>query len=108
MNRNAHGLPIIRQSIDGRRATNRAGDRLTVVYRAISELKSDPNNPRRHSQKQTRQIARSIEHFGFNAPVLVDANLKIIAGHGRVLACQELRSRRSCSITSVKPRPGRS
>ncbi|MEA2879480.1 MAG: hypothetical protein QOF14_4676 [Hyphomicrobiales bacterium] len=90
MNRNAHGLPIIRQSIDGRRATNRAGNRLTVVYRAISELKLDPHNPRFHSRKQVQQIARSIGVFGFNVPILVDANLNVIAGHGRAMACQEL------------------
>ena len=37
-----------------------------------------------------RQIARSIEAFGFNVPVLIDANNKVIAGHGRVMACQLL------------------
>jgi hypothetical protein len=37
-----------------------------------------------------RQLARSIEAFGFNVPVLIDANMNVIAGHGRVMACQEL------------------
>jgi hypothetical protein len=46
--------------------------------------------PRLHSPRQIRQIARSIEAFGFNVPVLVDANLKVIAGHGRILACQQI------------------
>jgi DNA modification methylase len=68
----------------------RRDDQLKVVYRAIRDLKPDPANPRRHSSKQVRQIARSIETFGFNVPVLVDAGLKVIAGHGRLLACQEL------------------
>lgn len=63
---------------------------LEVVYRRIEELKADPRNPRLHSSKQVRQIAESIRSFGFNSPVLVDAEGKIIAGHGRVLACQEL------------------
>src|SRR5690348_16534970 len=40
--------------------------------------------------KQIRQIADSIEAFGFNVPVLVDAELKVICGHGRLLACREL------------------
>jgi ParB-like chromosome segregation protein Spo0J len=43
-----------------------------------------------HSKKQIRQIANSIETFGFNVPVLVDADLNVIAGHGRLLACREL------------------
>jgi DNA modification methylase len=63
---------------------------LTVVYRRIEALKPDPANPRLHSKKQIRQIAHSIETFGLNVPVLVDAELKVIAGHGRLLACSEL------------------
>lgn len=65
-------------------------ERATVVYRLISELRPDPRNPRAHRPSQIRQIARSIEEFGFNVPVLVDANLKVIAGHGRLLACKQL------------------
>ncbi len=53
-------------------------------------MKLDLRNPRQHSPQQIRQIARSIEAFGFNVPVLVDANMKVIAGHGRVMACQQL------------------
>jgi len=44
-------------------------------------------NPREHSAGQIRQIARSIETFGFNVPILIDADRKVIAGHGRILAC---------------------
>jgi DNA modification methylase len=53
-------------------------------------LQLDPNNPRSHSRRQIRQIACSIETFGFNVPVLTDGNQKVIAGHGRVMACKEL------------------
>jgi len=61
-----------------------------VVWRKVAELKPESRNPRKHSQKQIRQIARSIEAFGFNVPVLIDRNLNVIAGHGRILACQVL------------------
>jgi DNA modification methylase len=64
--------------------------RVTVTYRAINDLKLDPANPRVHTRQQLRKIARSIETFGFNVPVLVDTNLKVIAGHGRILAMKEL------------------
>ncbi len=67
-----------------------APNRIQVSYLKISELTPDPNNPRRHSRSQVRRIARSIKAFGFNVPVLVNANGKIIAGHGRVLACIQL------------------
>src|SRR5437667_7104404 len=63
---------------------------LAIIYRRIDQLKPDPANPRLHSKKQIRQIANSIETFGFNVPVLVDAELKVICGHGRLLACREL------------------
>jgi DNA modification methylase len=69
---------------------DRGDRRIDVRYRPIAELKLDPANPRFHSRKQLRQIARSIEAFGFNVPVLVDARLKVIAGHGRILAAKEL------------------
>jgi DNA modification methylase len=63
---------------------------ISVIFRPIEALSPDPVNPRQHNKKQIHQIANSIETFGFNVPVLVDAQLKVIAGHGRLLACQEL------------------
>ena len=72
-----------------------AGDRerihaSRIAILPIESLKPDPGNPRQHSKKQLRQIARSIETFGFNVPVLIDAGMKIIAGHGRVEAARRL------------------
>ena len=64
--------------------------RMSVVYRRIEELKPDPANPRRHTKKQIRQIADSIRTFGFNVPILIDRDGKIVAGHGRWLACHLL------------------
>jgi DNA modification methylase len=51
---------------------------------AVSALRPNPNNARTHSRKQIRQIANSIERFGFCNPVLIDDDNQIIAGHGRV------------------------
>jgi DNA modification methylase len=63
---------------------------MSVAYRRIEELKPDPTNPRLHSKKQIRQIANSIAAFGFNVPILIDREGKVIAGHGRLLACRLL------------------
>jgi hypothetical protein len=60
------------------------------VYRAVDQLKLDPANARRHSKKQIRQIAESIKTFGFNVPILIDHDGKVVAGHGRLLACRLL------------------
>ena len=57
-----------------------------IVMRPVTELKPARRQARTHSQKQIRQIANSIETFGFVNPVLVEADGRVIAGHGRVLA----------------------
>ena len=69
---------------------DRCKQRLEVVYRTIDEIKPDPANARRHSRKQIRKLADSIETFGFNVPVLVDAELNAVAGHARLAACRLL------------------
>lgn len=63
---------------------------ISIVVRPLVDIILDPKNPRFHSKTQVKQIARSIEAFGFNVPILVDAKLNVIAGHGRVMACREL------------------
>jgi ParB-like chromosome segregation protein Spo0J len=63
---------------------------MNFEYTPVRELRPHPNNARTHSTKQIRQIARSIEQFGFCNPVLVDDTKQIIAGHGRVEAAKLL------------------
>jgi DNA modification methylase len=63
---------------------------LVIRYIPTASVKLNPGNPRTHSDKQVRQIARSIEAFGFSVPIAVDSNLTVIAGHGRVLAAKSL------------------
>jgi hypothetical protein len=73
-----------------RRGATSLAPRMSIVYRAIGQLKPDPANPRRHSKKQIRQIANSIKAFSFNVPILIDRDGNVIAGHGGLLACGEL------------------
>jgi DNA modification methylase len=47
-------------------------------------------NAKKHDESQVAKIAGSIREFGFNNPVLIDADNGIIAGHGRVMAAQKL------------------
>jgi ParB/RepB/Spo0J family partition protein len=60
------------------------------VLLSTSALTPHPRNPRKHSRKQIRAIASSIEAFGFNAPILIDKNNQILAGHGRYEAAKLL------------------
>src|SRR5580700_1628322 len=40
------------------------------------------------ARPRANQIARSIAAFGFNAPILIDRNKQIVAGHGRYEAAK--------------------
>jgi 16S rRNA G966 N2-methylase RsmD len=64
--------------------------RLVITYRPIGELRLDERNPRAHSKRQIRQLADSIEEFGFIGAVVIDGQGNIIAGNARVLACLQL------------------
>lgn len=59
-------------------------------HRPINDLKPFARNARTHSKAQIKQIANSIERFGFTNPVLVDDDGRILAGHGRVAAARLL------------------
>jgi ParB-like chromosome segregation protein Spo0J len=71
-------------------ATARELRDLRIEERPIASLTLRRRNPRTHSAKQIRQIAHSIETFGFTNPVLIDSSSTVIAGHGRVRAAKLL------------------
>ena len=61
-----------------------------VERRKVSELIPYARNARTHSDAQVRQIAASIEEWGWTNPILIDEKSTIIAGHGRVMAADKL------------------
>jgi DNA modification methylase len=61
---------------------------LAIEMIDLSALHPYSGNARRHSRSQIKQIAKSIETFGFTNPILVSDELEILAGHGRVAAAQ--------------------
>jgi ParB-like nuclease domain len=63
---------------------------LRIEQLSLHELKLDSRNPKLHSDPQTEQIARSIQTYGFNVPIAIDGDGKVLAGHGRLLAAQKL------------------
>jgi DNA modification methylase len=62
----------------------------TVEMKPPTALRPYDGNARTHSRKQVRQIADSIERFGFTNPVLISDSDEIVAGHGRVEAAKLL------------------
>ena len=73
-------------------SSNAPSSQRQLSYLAPSDLKPNPRNPRKHDRAQIEAIARSIEAFDFNAPILVNKNKQIIAGHGRYEAARLLGS----------------
>ena len=55
----------------------------------IDKLVPYSRNARTHSKEQILQIRASLREFGFVNPVIVDKDLNIIAGHGRIMAAKE-------------------
>jgi len=56
----------------------------------LDALRPYDRNARLHTEKQIKQIAKSIAAFGFNNPILIDSDQGIIAGHGRLEAAKFL------------------
>ena len=73
-----------------RHSTIAKNPELSLRYLPTDTIKPDPANPRSHKPSQISAIARSIETFGFNVPLLVDEELRIIAGHGRLAAAKKI------------------
>lgn len=56
----------------------------------LAEIQPYNRNPRIIPQAAVDAVARSIQAFGFRAPIVVDANGVILAGHTRYKAAQQL------------------
>jgi ParB-like chromosome segregation protein Spo0J len=61
-----------------------------VERRKVADLVPYARNSRQHSDAQVAQIAASIREWGWTTPALIDPDGGIIAGHGRVMAAQQL------------------
>jgi DNA modification methylase len=57
-----------------------------IEWVSVASLRPHPSNARTHSRAQIRQIAKSIEKFGWTVPILVDQNGRVVAGHARLEA----------------------
>ncbi len=61
-----------------------------IEMRPVDALIPHVRNAKQHSDAQVAQIAASIREFGWGAPILVDGQNNVIAGHGRLLAARKL------------------
>ncbi|MDX2145201.1 MAG: DNA methyltransferase [Rhodospirillaceae bacterium] len=63
---------------------------LSITYIPLNALSGQNRQLRRRSKKFIRQLADSIQKFGFLVPVVVNRDNKIVLGHGRVEAAKLL------------------
>lgn len=61
-----------------------------LVHLPPGHIYPHPQNPRKHTARQIKQVAESIRRFGFRFPVLVDTKNRLIAGHCRKHAAELL------------------
>nr|DAJ63769.1 MAG TPA: adenine specific DNA methyltransferase [Caudoviricetes sp.] len=63
----------------------------TTEMKLIETSKLIPyvNNARTHSPAQVMKLRSSLREFGFINPVIIDRDLNVIAGHGRIMAAKE-------------------
>ena len=54
-----------------------------IVMLATSSLKPNPSNARTHKESQLFQLEAVISKYGWLVPLVVDADLMILAGHAR-------------------------
>ena len=59
-----------------------------IRHVAIGDLTPYAENARTHPESQIKALAEGLQEFGFNNPMLVDADLGIIGGHGRLEAAK--------------------
>ena len=58
--------------------------------RNINDLKPYEHNPRKITKKEMQRLKASLEDSGYNAPILIDEDHTIIAGHQRWEVLKEL------------------
>ena len=57
---------------------------------AIEKLRLYERNAKKHPEEQVNLLCRSIQEYGFLNPCLIDKNMNVIAGHGRIEAAKKL------------------
>ena len=56
----------------------------------LAECKPLGRETRKHPPQQVRKLAASLSRFGFVLPILIDAERRVVAGWGLVLAARQL------------------
>lgn len=64
---------------------------MQITERKIEELIPYERNAKKHTERQIKNIAKSIDKFGFVQPLVVDCDGNIVIGHARYEAAKRLK-----------------
>lgn len=73
------------------RAVTHINDLGTITKLALTAIKPAPDNPRQIPKRAVEVVAESLKAFGWQQPLVVDADHILIVGHTRLLAAKHLK-----------------
>ena len=65
--------------------------KMEVILREVAELRFFPGNAKLHTEEQIEHIAKSIRDFGFTQPLVIDEEMVVLCGNGRLMAARLLK-----------------
>ena len=65
-------------------------EQFNIEWKDIASVKPYARNAKKHDDKQVANVAESIKQFGWQQPIVCDADGVIIIGHCRLLAAKKL------------------
>lgn len=75
---------------------------MNIIYLAVGKIKPYENNTKDHPPEQVERIAKSIQEFGFDQPIVVDKDYVVVKGHGRLAAAKLLKMKEvPCYVTEA-------
>jgi len=63
---------------------------MQVEARKVKDLLQDPENSRKHDERNLQAIRESLEAFGQQKPIVIDQEGKVVAGNGTLEAARQL------------------
>lgn len=64
---------------------------MNIVNKNVNELIPYAKNTKKHDKKQIKNVATSIQKYGFVQPIVIDKNNVVIIGHCRLLGAKHLK-----------------
>ena len=64
---------------------------MNILYKNVDDLTPYEYNTKKHDKKQIKNVATSIEKYGFVQPLVIDKDGVVVIGHCRLLAAKQLK-----------------